>query len=70
MTNAEGRDPMRYSIAFALIVITTFTGGTIIVLGETGKNFAAGQSGGVAYVLDVDSKFQPRCNSELVELDK
>ncbi|KAK3006683.1 hypothetical protein RJ639_016951, partial [Escallonia herrerae] len=46
------------------------TGGTVIVLGKTGRNFAAGMSGGVAYVLDVDSKFQSRCNSELVDLDK
>ncbi|KAK2992593.1 hypothetical protein RJ640_013213 [Escallonia rubra] len=34
------------------------------------EDFAAGMSGGVAYVLDVDSKFQPRCNFELVDLDK
>ncbi|KAK3030509.1 hypothetical protein RJ639_038815 [Escallonia herrerae] len=36
----------------------------------SGEDFAAGMSGGDAYVLDVDSKFQPRCNSELVDLDK
>uniref|UniRef100_A0A1S3XS81 Glutamate synthase [NADH], amyloplastic n=1 Tax=Nicotiana tabacum TaxID=4097 RepID=A0A1S3XS81_TOBAC len=46
------------------------TGGTVVVLGKTGRNFAAGMSGGVAYVLDVDSKFRCRCNSELVDLDK
>lgn len=45
------------------------TGGTVVVLGKTGRNFAAGMSGGVAYVLDVDSKFRNRCNSELVDLD-
>lgn len=46
------------------------TGGTVVVLGKTGRNFAAGMSGGIAYVLDVDSKFRSRCNSELVDLDK
>ncbi|KVI07094.1 Aldolase-type TIM barrel [Cynara cardunculus var. scolymus] len=46
------------------------TGGTVVVLGKTGRNFAAGMSGGVAYVLDVDSKFRSRCNTELVDLDK
>ncbi|KAI3757716.1 hypothetical protein L6452_05262 [Arctium lappa] len=46
------------------------TGGTVVVLGKTGRNFAAGMSGGVAYVLDVDSKFRSRCNAELVDLDK
>ncbi|XP_077251284.1 glutamate synthase 1 [NADH], chloroplastic-like isoform X2 [Tasmannia lanceolata] len=46
------------------------TGGTVVVLGKTGRNFAAGMSGGVAYVLDVDEKFRSRCNSELVDLDK
>lgn len=46
------------------------TGGTVVVLGKTGRNFAAGMSGGIAYVLDVDGKFQSRCNTELVDLDK
>ncbi|KAK6925989.1 Glutamate synthase, alpha subunit, C-terminal [Dillenia turbinata] len=46
------------------------TGGTVVVLGKTGRNFAAGMSGGIAYVLDVDGKFRSRCNSELVDLDK
>lgn len=46
------------------------TGGTVVVLGKTGRNFAAGMSGGIAYVLDMDSKFRSRCNSELVDLDK
>ncbi|KAK1392238.1 Glutamate synthase (NADH) [Heracleum sosnowskyi] len=46
------------------------TGGTVVVLGKTGRNFAAGMSGGVAYVFDVDTKFQSRCNAELVDLDK
>ncbi|XP_058206159.1 glutamate synthase 1 [NADH], chloroplastic-like isoform X2 [Rhododendron vialii] len=46
------------------------TGGIVVVLGKTGRNFAAGMSGGVAYVLDTDAKFQSRCNLELVDLDK
>ncbi|GMP24829.1 hypothetical protein CsSME_00001969 [Camellia sinensis var. sinensis] len=46
------------------------TGGTVVVLGKTGRNFAAGMSGGIAYVLDVDAKFHLRCNHELVDLDR
>ncbi|XP_017257431.1 glutamate synthase [NADH], amyloplastic isoform X2 [Daucus carota subsp. sativus] len=45
------------------------TGGTVVVLGKTGRNFAAGMSGGIAYVFDEDSKFRSRCNAELVDLD-
>ena len=39
------------------------TGGTVVVLGTTGRNFAAGMSGGIAYVLDVDGQFAKRCNT-------
>ncbi len=46
------------------------TGGRVIVLGPTGLNFAAGMSGGVAYVLDVDGSFRSRCNTELVGFDE
>jgi glutamate synthase domain-containing protein 3 len=42
------------------------TGGVVVVLGPTGRNFAAGMSGGVAYVLDLD---ESKCNRELVALD-
>jgi glutamate synthase domain-containing protein 3 len=45
------------------------TGGRVVVLGETGLNFAAGMSGGIAYVLDPDGLFPDRCNTELVDLD-
>jgi glutamate synthase domain-containing protein 3 len=45
------------------------TGGIVVVLGRTGRNFAAGMSGGIAYVLDDDSSFATRCNRELVGLD-
>ena len=46
------------------------TGGMVVVLGETGKNFAAGMSSGVAYVLDTAGVFPMRCNTELVELER
>jgi glutamate synthase (NADPH/NADH) large chain len=45
------------------------TGGTVIILGDTGRNFAAGMSGGVAYVYDVKSAFKDNCNKEMVDLD-
>ncbi len=45
------------------------TGGTVVVLGATGRNFAAGMSGGVAYVLDVDQNFAARCNMTQVALE-
>ncbi|MEO8345163.1 MAG: glutamate synthase-related protein [Betaproteobacteria bacterium] len=44
------------------------TGGTVVVLGRTGRNFAAGMSGGVAYVYDVDGTFCAHCNPAMVEL--
>ena len=46
------------------------TGGKVIVLGATGRNFAAGMSGGVAYVLDEDGSFPCRCNQQMVGLEK
>ena len=45
------------------------TGGTVAVLGLTGRNFAAGMSGGIAYVLDVDGEFVKRCNTSMVDLE-
>ena len=45
------------------------TGGTAIVLGATGRNFAAGMSGGIAYIYDVQGKFPSMCNPEMVDLD-
>jgi glutamate synthase (NADPH/NADH) large chain len=45
------------------------TGGTVVVLGETGRNFAAGMSGGIAYVLDLDGDFAKRCNPAMVDLE-
>jgi glutamate synthase (NADPH/NADH) large chain len=45
------------------------TGGRVVVLGETGRNFAAGMSGGIAYVYDVNGDFEQRCNTEMVELE-
>ena len=45
------------------------TGGTVAVLGKTGRNFAAGMSGGVAYVYDEDGQFARRCNTAMVTLE-
>jgi glutamate synthase (NADPH/NADH) large chain len=45
------------------------TGGTVVVLGMTGRNFAAGMSGGVAYVFDEDGTFESRCNMAQVALE-
>ncbi|MEK7436585.1 MAG: glutamate synthase subunit alpha, partial [Pseudomonadota bacterium] len=45
------------------------TGGTVVVLGMTGRNFAAGMSGGIAYVLDEDGTFAQRCNASMVQLE-
>lgn len=46
------------------------TGGTVVVLGSTGRNFAAGMSGGTAYVYDPESKFSTLCNNEMVTLSQ
>jgi glutamate synthase (NADPH/NADH) large chain len=46
------------------------TGGTVVVLGETGQNFAAGMSGGVAYIYDPDGTFEQSCNPSMVTLEK
>ena len=45
------------------------TGGVVVVLGQTGRNFAAGMCGGIAYVLDEDGDFERRCNKAMVELE-
>ncbi|MEO6136470.1 MAG: glutamate synthase-related protein, partial [Ginsengibacter sp.] len=45
------------------------TGGNVIILGETGRNFAAGMSGGIAFVYDVKKQFEILCNPEMVDLD-
>ncbi|HZM03298.1 MAG TPA: glutamate synthase-related protein, partial [Candidatus Saccharimonadales bacterium] len=46
------------------------TGGRVVVLGQTGRNFAAGMSGGVAYVLDETNDFDKRCNQQMVVLER
>jgi glutamate synthase (NADPH/NADH) large chain len=46
------------------------TGGVVVVLGETGRNFAAGMSGGIAYVYDPDGAFAERCNTAMVDLEQ
>ena len=45
------------------------TGGTVVVLGATGRNFAAGMSGGLAYVYDEDGDFAQKCNMAMVKLE-
>jgi glutamate synthase (ferredoxin) len=45
------------------------TGGRVVVLGKTGRNFAAGMSGGIAYVLDEAGDFPIRCNLEMVQIE-
>jgi glutamate synthase domain-containing protein 2/glutamate synthase domain-containing protein 3 len=46
------------------------TGGRVVVLGPTGRNFAAGMSGGIAYVLDEHARLASRCNQQMVELEE
>jgi glutamate synthase (NADPH/NADH) large chain len=46
------------------------TGGRVIILGGTGRNFAAGMSGGIAYIYDVNKTFRDNCNTEMVDLDE
>ena len=45
------------------------TGGCVVVLGNTGRNFAAGMSGGIAYVLDEADDFVKRCNGDMIQLE-
>src|SRR5947209_6300003 len=45
------------------------TGGKVVILGDTGRNFAAGMSGGIAFVYDVKGNFEFQCNKEMVDLD-
>ena len=45
------------------------TGGRVIILGATGRNFAAGMSGGIAYILDLNTEFKAKCNMELVDFE-
>lgn len=46
------------------------TGGTVVVLGNTGRNFASGMSGGLAFVFDADGDFESHCNTEMVSLER
>jgi len=46
------------------------TGGRAVILGRTGRNFASGMSGGIAYVWNTDGKFAERCNMDMVDLDE
>ena len=55
--------------ASAITAARYMTAGRVVVLGRTGRNFAAGMSGGIAYVLDVEGRFAQRCNRGLVDLE-
>ena len=46
------------------------TGGRAVILGRTGRNFASGMSGGIAYVWNTDGRFEERCNTDMVDLDE
>jgi glutamate synthase (NADPH/NADH) large chain len=46
------------------------TGGRVVILGANRRNFAAGMSGGIAYIYDEDGKFRERCNTDMVELGR
>ena len=46
------------------------TGGTVVILGSTGRNFAAGMSGGIAFIYDVNNEFKNKCNLSMVKLEK
>ncbi|HKG75449.1 MAG TPA: glutamate synthase large subunit [Aestuariivirgaceae bacterium] len=71
---AGERFAVRNSGAFAVVEgvgdhgCEYMTGGVVVVIGETGRNFAAGMSGGVAYVLDMKGDFAERCNLAMVDL--
>jgi glutamate synthase (NADPH/NADH) large chain len=73
---AAERFCVRNSGAFAVIEgvgdhgCEYMTGGRTVILGPTGRNFAAGMSGGVAYVYDPQDEFLPRCNLEMVALER
>jgi glutamate synthase (ferredoxin) len=72
---AGERFAVRNSGAFAVVEgvgdhgCEYMTGGRVVVLGRTGRNFAAGMSGGVAYVFDPAGQFPRRCNREMVDLE-
>ena len=46
------------------------TGGRVVILGETGRNFAAGMSGGIAYIYDPTNEFPDKCNMGMVGLER
>jgi glutamate synthase (NADPH/NADH) large chain len=72
---AGERFAVRNSGAFAVVegsgdhCCEYMTGGCVVVLGETGRNFAAGMSGGIAYVLNENDAFEAKCNMSMVELE-
>ena len=67
--SGEGRGVRRTTLHHALAARAEELGGTVVVLGQAGRNFAAGMSGGIAYVYDVKGRFADNCNPEMVDLD-
>lgn len=73
---AGERFAVRNSAAYAVVEgigdhgCEYMTGGMVVVLGRTGRNFAAGMSGGIAFVLDEDGEFADKCNKEMVVLEQ
>tara|TARA_B100000029_G_scaffold492455_1_gene553771 strand:- start:1426 stop:5988 length:4563 start_codon:yes stop_codon:yes gene_type:complete len=73
---AGERFAVRNSGAFAVVEGTGdhaceyMTGGRVVIIGKTGRNFGAGMSGGIAYVYDPDNDFASRCNMEMIGLEK
>src|SRR5688572_30992694 len=63
------RPPCSTLFPYTTLFRSYMTGGIVVVLGKTGRNFAAGMSGGIAYVLDEDGSFESRCNMSMVELE-
>ena len=59
----------RWLKASGITAVSLLTGGKVIVLGKTGKNFGAGMSGGIAYVYDEDGTFASRFNADSADLD-
>ena len=62
--------PLRTRARRTVLRFIFMTGGIAVVLGDTGRNFAAGMSGGVAYVYDADGRFRERCNTAQVDIEE
>ena len=70
IAEASPRFKARMAGVFEMLEGLTSAFGQVVVLGATGKNFAAGMSGGIAYVLDQEGSFEKRCNTTMVTLHR